>query len=101
MKKLFITLFFIFFVLVGFTQNEIDAKTVRTRGYFIWDNDYLRTAATADSIMGFVNGSDTAMLIPLPSGIISYWTRSNDSLFPATSTDNVYLLDSVYMSGGS
>lgn len=76
--------------------QAIDATITR---YFIWGNDLNRNAATADSIMGFVNGNDTATMIPLPVGGSGFWEEDSDSLHPSTVGINVWLLDSVYFSG--
>ena len=99
MKRL---IFFIFAFLLGvgaYAQSNVQAKDITNTRYFIWQNDSSRTAATADSILGFVDGSDTATLIPIPAGGSGYWTQSGGFVYPTTATDNVWLKDSVLMSG--
>ena len=101
LKSLFWMLFIAAFIgLASSIPNTyIQAVDATLTRYFIWENDSNRNAATADSLIGFVNGSDTGTMIPMPSGLVNYWEQSNDSLFPATAGDNTFLLDSVYFSG--
>jgi len=68
MRKLIIFIGLIAISMLGFSQGQSDVDEIKVRDRFIFlNNDGLR-AATGDSILAFINGRDTAYMIPYPSG---------------------------------
>ena len=86
MRKLIILIFLL--PLFVFSQNQIDVKDAEVRRYFIWDNDANRNAATGDSIIAFVSGSDTATMVPL-SALGGFWSQTVRHLYPTNVNDSV------------
>jgi hypothetical protein len=83
-------LIFILLVFISaqlFSQGQIDFQEVRVRYYFIWDNVENRHAASADSIMGFDYGNDTAIKIPYSFG--GYWSKTGNYVYPANLNDSI------------
>jgi len=111
MKRL-ILIFAMLMPLFAVAQNQADFRDLRLRRYFIYNDDSTRTDTSADYVLGFLTGSDTASmsgsvfsvtyLRPDSDSSIGGWTDAGDGTTTLyASIDETSASDADYVKSGA